>query len=476
MIPTAVVFIYKATIHNVIPTDRLQRALARVLDYYPHLTGRLLLDKSTGSRYITKLGEGAELLLAETTTTLKDHRTGDTRLILDRLPGQGNDLLPPFDPSEEAVCSSPLLTIQHTRFADGSVALGVRGLHTVCDASGLFQFMQDLAGIYRGLSAGEESTAARRCPPHITSYPVSNPSATTVTSAPACSSAQFYLKSSTDQPENEADELAITSIQDPETVEDKHSLKKPPLETSAPAPTITGRTLRFTSAEIHAIKAEATSVSTNTWISTFEALSAHICQSIYRARVKHRISSGQLPSAIPSSDFLTPIDWRAPNRLNFPARYFPNALLCAVKTFSPEMLVDGTLADVAEAMHETIRNFSPQQASQIVDWMSCQPDKQLIEQRFDGSEGSCMISAWQKIDMYGVTFDVDAEGIGVKPIFVAQPFTEITLWDGLCYLLPTEKQGEQCDSAGDIDVCLALQDCLWDVLENDVGFRRFRKS
>lgn len=140
------------------------------------------------------------------------------------------------------------------------------------------------------------------------------------------------------------------------------------------------------------------------------------------------------------------------------------------------MLVDGTLADVAGAIHNTIRDFTPKHARQIVDWMSCQPEKQLIEQRFNGGEGSCMISAWNKIDMYSVTFDVDAEGIGIKPVLVAQPFTEITLWDGLCYLLPTERQGERCEEAGDIDVCLALQDCLWDVLEDHVGFRRFRKS
>jgi len=219
--------------------------------------------------------------------------------------------------------------------------------------------MQDFAQIYRGLSAGEESTAALRRPPHITSYLVSASSADTITSAPICSSAQFYLKSSADQSENEADKFAITSVQDAETVEAKQSLNEPPPEMSPPASTITGRTLRFTSAELQAIKTEATSPSSQTWISTFEALAAHICQSIYRARVKHRISSGQLPSSIPSSDLLTPIDWRAPNRLNFPARYFPNALICAVKRLSPEMLVDGTLADVARAIHETIRNFSP---------------------------------------------------------------------------------------------------------------------
>jgi len=85
-----------------------------------------------------------------------------------------------------------------------------------------------------------------------------------------------------------------------------------------------------------------------------------------------------------------------------------------------------------------------------------------------------MISAWHKIDMYP-TFDVDAEGKGIKPILVAQPFTEMILWDGLCYFLPTEKQGEQCEEAGDIDVCLAPQDCVWDVLESHVGLRRFRK-
>lgn len=47
----------------------------------------------------------------------------------------------------------PILSIQHTRFGCGSVSLGVRLNHSVCDAHGFLQLMEDLAGICRGLHA-----------------------------------------------------------------------------------------------------------------------------------------------------------------------------------------------------------------------------------------------------------------------------------------------------------------------------------
>jgi hypothetical protein len=495
MVPIAVVFVYEASAPDAIAYPRLQQALARLLDFYPHLTGRLLLDKNTGSRYITRLGEGAELLMAESHATLEDFRSvtsSNGRVLLERLPAEGNDVLPPFDTDEQAVCNNPLFTLQHTRFADGSVALGVRVLHTVCDASGFFQLMQDLAEIYRGLSSGDGSPVTLKNAPHIMGHTQPAPSTSASRSAPICDSAQFYLSSENGENDSAPVEPASisggTSNQSPR---EAHVLKSdidvtsPTTESSVeqiqeetastPTMTVTGRTLRFTSAEIQAIKAEATDSSISAWVSTFEALFAHVWQSVYRARVKHCVLSGLSPSSISASDFLTPVDWRAPNRLNFSPRYFPNALLCAVKTLPPELLIDGSLADVANVIHDTIRDFKPDQASQIIDWMSSQPQKQHIEQRFNGKEGSCMISAWNKIDMYdSLTFDVDAEGKGVKPVLVAPPFTPISLIDGLGYILPAPKQDEQFEEAAALDVYLALQDQLWDVLENEVESRRFR--
>lgn len=55
-IPLAVVFVYRSTnsaVEELIPIDRLRRALERLLDFYPHLTGRILVDPVDSAAYRT---------------------------------------------------------------------------------------------------------------------------------------------------------------------------------------------------------------------------------------------------------------------------------------------------------------------------------------------------------------------------------------------------------------------------------------
>lgn len=136
--PTSVVFVYRQVkSKGPISIERLRKALGGLLDYYPHLTGRLLLN-TDGIHDIVRLDAGAQLLIANCSRPLHLFSTTSGRILMPDLPGTGNALLVPFDTTDERVYNNPLSTLQHTRFACGGVDLGIRVAHMVCDALGLF--------------------------------------------------------------------------------------------------------------------------------------------------------------------------------------------------------------------------------------------------------------------------------------------------------------------------------------------------
>lgn len=63
-----------------------------------------------------------------------------------------------------------LITVQHNRFAYGSVALGLRVTHTLCDFSVFLQLYQDLDELYRAIKPGFESESILGQAPCIESY------------------------------------------------------------------------------------------------------------------------------------------------------------------------------------------------------------------------------------------------------------------------------------------------------------------
>ena len=465
-IPVAVLFVYRqpdADSTQLIPLARLQRALCLLLDFYPHLTGRLQLNANDGTPEVSRLGSGAELLEAVCSTCLDDSfslsaNEGGQLRVTD-LPEGGNAMLAPFDPSMEAVLSSPLLTVQHTRFRCGSVALGVRTLHTLCDADGFFQLVHDLCELYRELRASHSPRLVQ--PPHIHSALANSHDMTDEerTIALQFESSLFQLAPTTA-------EMTATGAAD---------AVAPP--SSAP---VIGRVLRFSAAELSALKAHAGDATGDGWVSTFDALAAHLYQRVYVARAQCTRDSGADVSAL-STDFLTPINCRRADRLNLHSRYFPNALLCHYFTLSSNTLATAPLSHIAKAVHDCVRQLSAQEVTSTLRWLAAQPDKSRVRQAFRYSNGGFMLSTWSKIDMQdGLVLDVDAQGQIVSPCLVQPPFTSISLMDGLGYLLPTRKQRQTKDetrgsetNGADVDVCLALAEPLWALLDRDPLFRRF---
>lgn len=513
-VPIAVVFVYRPEAtpsspspspsppnsgSELIPIERLHRALARLLDYYPHLTGRVAFNPQDQTPEIDRLGSGAELVSAQCDAPLEafhaaaaapsdddDDDGAAPRLLVLNLPGAGgNALLAPFDPSMEGVCRDPILTVQHTRFACGGVALGVRLLHMVCDADGFFQFVRDLAELYRALraadAAGTGAPVQLRRPPHIQSYLTD----LCERMRPEEREAALAFKPSV---------FELDEATPPAPAASEAPSAEPPLQTAAapaPAPPITGRVLRFAARELEALKAEANASASGgaqQQLSTFDALSAHLWQCVYRARLRLCESRGMSASAAAlhvSRDFLTSVNWRGPSRLDLPARYFPNCIFCPFFSLPADRLADAPLASVAAAVHDAVRSLSRQEALQSLHWIAAQPNKRRVRLGFRFEAGSFLVSQWCKFDMYrGAEFDS-------LPTLVSPPFTPISLVDGLAYFVATEDQLRQSTAddsteegqnpsagatTGSIDVNLSLSEPLWAILDRDERFRQYSKQ
>ena len=440
-IPIAVVYVFLSPgtpQDDFIPVSKLSEAMSRVLDYYPQLTGRLRIG-SNGRRVIESLGTGAELNEATCDLDLKSKSGGGVTMY--DLPGQGGGLLGPWNYAMDGFTGNPLLQIQHTRFACGSVTLGIRQFHTVCDGSGFFQLVTDLADIYRQL--GSDHAPSLSHPPEIHS---------------------LMFESNT-QEEREAalayrPEFMYTDAQEEEDVDAgrKAVAKAPPPAYPTPTSAVVGRFMRFSSQELETIKAAATPKDGSAWISTFDAICAHIHHRLYLAR-KTVFQADELSTP----DFLSPVNLRF-RQAGIPDRYYPNALVVTTSAFEPTLVAEGPLSAIAQQIHQMTRTPGTtvkEEIRKIHAWIDAQTNYADIKIPFRLCKGSTMISQWNKEDLYT---NARLDSI---PDLVSPPFTPISSMDGLGYLLPTsDRQGDP----GAIDVCLALSAPVWDVLDKDPEF------
>ncbi|KAF4545927.1 uncharacterized protein LTHEOB_4579 [Lasiodiplodia theobromae] len=461
-------------IGEIISVVRLRQALALLLDYYPHLTGRLQINETDGTPEISSLGTGALLLEAKCPAPLDEFCsqpdvTGSSasRILVTNLPGRGNALLAPFDPSLEGVCRDPIFTIQHTRFACGGVTLGVRLHHIVCDSDGFFQFVHDLAEIYRHLRAPEfrnnEDTG----------------SGTPLLAHPPC--IRSYMAELRDMtPEERQAALAYQPSWLYVEPNNEHQADAPITAPPRAQHPITGRVLRFSGHELAELKAAATDPSGLSWISTFDALTAHLFQQIHLARLQlstsQNVSPSDAESSPPSRAFLTSVNLRGPTRLNLPPRYFPNAVVCPHGIIDAAVLAaQAPLWEVTKAIHDIThsRDNNVEDIRHTLRWIAAQPDKRRVKAAgFVYGTGSFVVSQWCKFGMYaGAEFEV-------PPALVAPPFTPISTMDGLAFFLATEELVGMEHGGGEglppaIDVNLTLSEPVWKVLDQDTVFRQF---
>ncbi|KAH8083242.1 transferase family-domain-containing protein [Filobasidium floriforme] len=465
IIPINSVFVYRRPNVNAnlvrdefMPIGRLQHALEGLLDHYPHLTGRITVNPDDGRWSIWQMGSGVHLVEATCTGPLgfassdsQDIRN-DTRpgRILN-LPAGGNGLFPHLELDPVEVMRGPILIIQHTRFSCGSVALGIRITHKVCDAEGYFQLVRDLSAIYRSPTCSSDVVER----PHILSYlhdlNRETCSANELSRILAFRPTLFQLN---DEPEDRASESLL---------EAKDSVRPAPGHV---VPPVSGRFYHISSDQQRLLKSMATLPQGDGWISTFEALSALLYQSIHKARMslrRYQDQATEVLAPLSRPDFLTSVNVRT--RLDLPDRYFPNAPVCVSTHLEPDVLARIPLWQVAQRIHEIVRSqaiTSGTELRETMRWIQLQPDKSKIKQEFIFGNGSFMISQWHKFDMYSAAFDNE-------PDLVSPPFTAISLIDGLTYVLPAEDRSPTADKGA--FVCnLSLANPLWDVLEQDPVF------
>ncbi|KAF4843229.1 Shikimate O-hydroxycinnamoyltransferase [Colletotrichum siamense] len=463
-VPTNVVFVYErpksSPLDSFMSTQALQLSLTRLLTYYPHPTGRFQLNKSSNTFEIGNFSKGVVFLQAECDAILADiaaqSRSG--RIIVENLPGSGNALIPPFEATIGGVCRDPILAVQHTRFACGGVALGIRLHHMVCDAGGFFQFVRDWSRVHQ--------TSSLPSPPQL-SYYLSPPDAMSAEDRSAALDGNplfWYAEDPKPQP-------------NPVEVPNASPTANPP---------VVGHTLHFSSEDLSLLKDKATNPSGQGWVSSFEAVSAYLCQATYKARLRLLEAQGVPPSSAASQlrrGFWSSIDTRDQSRLNLGSRYFGDASLNILTRFQHSTLADGELWEVAEVVHDLVRSMDKARMEKTTKWFAAQPDKSRIKLDFDFGPDNFTVSQWSKHDMYsGVDFEKDLIGNPVRPALVAPPFTEVSLVDGLALMVstpPEEARERNADGATKstapqpIDAIFSVSEPVWTLLNDEEGFRKF---
>ncbi|KAI9637469.1 transferase [Dioszegia hungarica] len=444
-IPVATVLIYEPSSDGTPPfsLDRLHTAISYLLNYYPHLSGRFRIDTAAGKHVIDRHGTGALLHEATIDVPLSSYTKAGVYSILDQ-PGAGNYLLAPYDSSLEALGRDPIFTVQYTRYACGGVALGIRCPHIVTDADGFFRLAGDLARIYRGLDGADKGKLP------VSMEPCAKP----------------YLAGWGDDEELEEARRYRPKdfhIVDPPAPEPASTEPAPP---AAPPLPVLGRELPFSSADLAEIKCRASDPdSPDKPISSFVALCAWLHQQIYKARLILEAKSPSIHKIV-TTDFLSPLNLRAANRLPaLPPNYFPNGVLTHYTTVPPTDLASAPLHRIAGHLQAmmTTQAVVGVEAERTVKWLAAQLNLNLVTFGMKFGQGSCMISAWNKFDMYGEGAAQFKEG--EKPVLVSPPFTPISLMDGLAYVLPPHPRGGK---EGDgVVVYLSLLEAVWDVIEKE---------
>jgi hypothetical protein len=376
------------------------------------------------------------------------------------------------------------------------------------DGKGFFQFIKDLGTVYQSLPETDLGLEERIkvAEPYLRDYELKATEEEKET-ARKYEPKLYYLDGKDEGPTADGDkqqDAKDVDVEAPPEVEQSESETKVkaeteglaapdiPLPANPPKIPVTGQILHFSPSALNTLRPKAQpqpqaetggSPKSHEYITTFDALSAHLLQRVYQAR--HRLHSrnpalGELGEV----DILCPIDIRGILGLERDGEFYPyNAVFTTSSPFTHEELYPssssgasseeevGRLRNIASRIHEMVRPFRPttsssaqDQVQSTVEWIAAQPDRSLIKAPFRGSNASMMISQWNKLDMYPIS---DIEG-GRRAGLVAPPFTPISLHDGLGYLVPSPPApGEQGggNGSGGIDVYLALRGDVWAELD-----------
>lgn len=461
LINNEVIFVYKKPglgAGNFIPAHRLEQAFSRVLDYYPHLTGRFEKISAEKGYKITQFNKGADFVEAECPLQLDEVAALDKkggRVVLTNLPEDGLVFMPTVELSFDAFLQRPVMGIQHTRLGCGSVVIGLRINHMVCDAAGFFQFARHLAETYRAFSGSVITTGPSKfalcCPPVIKPY-LSSRSELSLQEQKAA--AEYKQKSWFCEEQQKEGGGNVSAI--------------PPMKSC-------GRVLRFSADDLTELKNAACDPSGSGWISTFEAICAYLAQTVYKARLRlyqdHGVSEVAAVQEI-SRGFWAPIEVRGSSGLDLAEEYFGNAIFFVYSYMPHELLGTGSLWQVAKYIHELVRSPTKEEIVQTTRWLLMQADNSRIKPNYEFGKGSFTVTQWSKFKMYSGV-ELGGEGDAVWPVLVSPVISPLHRVDGFAKMLSTEEDLRvETGGLAAIDVVLTLGEALWKYLEEDPMFER----
>lgn len=437
-----VVWFYESmTQDELVPLFKFRRAINRLLDFYPHLTGRLSIHPDSGTRTIRKLGTGMHLIEAKCDANLQKFREKSQRvgneLDIFSFPQSGDALLAPWDPSPEAVQRDPIFTIQHTRFACSAVAIGMRISHVVCDAGGFLQVYQDLAEIYRAIGTKTDlATVSLSVPPCLNSFMVDkmlHMDPKECDQALSKTPKHFFLATATES-------TSIWSQYD----------------TSEP---ILGRSMNISSANLANLKAQAVALDGSTTFSSFCVLSAYLWQQTHIARL-HRSNRLHSPTSSPysKSAFLTSVNFST--QMGLPSHSFGNSIITPFAELTSDQLATRSISNTAQIIYELTQIGPTTEIKEQAKWIAAQPDKTLIRYSFPFSPSSFMTSGWHRFPLY------QGAALDVEPVFVSPTFIPTFLVDGLVYFLKPR------DGRDGLDMIMSLRESTWKELDQCDGFAK----
>ena len=318
--------------------------------------------------------------------------------------------------------SEKLFHVRHTRFGCGSVALGISLNHQLIDAHSYFQLVNHWAKLYKDLEYQPKVSHQRS----LLELPFE----------------QIQTLKDTNPDFNNRKSLAV----------------KEDLNTSTPSSSpkeIIVKVFRFLASELKRLKMDATIhlSSDINYISTFDALTAHL----YRHVILARHHSPSTVSRLYISTNIRPRLIQPP----LPRTYFGNAIMFSYLEISMSEIIQMNLAS---QIHRAIEANNNDDIRTTLAWILSQRDQTRITPTFDLSKTDFTITAWNKMGMYS---DADFEST-IHPCRILLP--PDTKFNGVAILLSTEIQDES------IDVVLGLEINEMERVETNPDFRKYHRE
>lgn len=418
----------------------IQNSLEQTLLDYPELTGEIQTDLNTGKMYLKYCNKGVKFVIQSCNAPLNSFssKSSDSTILLADPSLFCTEFCPlPSD-------SNYLTKIYLTQFIDYSLMISIQLNHNLMDGSASFHFMNYWASKSRETNNNIEKPFNDR-------------------------SILYAKGKQTDLIPNEY-----------KLISNKEEIKK-----AINIPACSVKVFHFSAEEICALKKEAintgkeyvnSSCTSPEFISSFDALTAHLWICVSRARGifdKKEVNNTKLKLAIDSRGRLSQLsDYYSGNGALIASTQIDLNQSSEVET--KEIPIDhelnyrkfSNLGFVARKIRSTINSFTSTRIENTIEWINNQSNVSSIHSEFFSFEKNHFsITSWKKFN----AFEANFQNFN-KPFYVG--LVNFKRIDGVAMILPSNPIMEE----GSIDIGIGLQTEHMNKLINDAEFRKFQKK